>query len=281
MTAFRQYLHSFRLGEKFWTIFLIDLLLVGSIAIIFSWFGGYVKEQSAALMQGQTPQEIQQLLMNQPEQLASFMANLKWFFVISFAGSILLLLFALFFYSWSQGLIWNLLREKKLTKSTYWRWNGLNLALIVPLLLYGILFLIVKLFFGFLFKSLISLSPTFYFRHSQLLTAVLQNLNALVSFLLMLVFFIWIFLIYYVFTEKYKAWNSIGEGFHLVRLHQKKLWKAALLMLLTAIVLTLLLWPVRSLVSSSLASSIIHVVAALLFLAWMRLYVVEAIHEPL
>ena len=279
-THLRHYLDSFTLRKEFWTVFLIDLIFFGGIAIIFSRFGQYLQSTSATLMAGRTPEEIQQLLATAPEQALPFLEQLKSFLLLSFGSIILLVVLAFLLFSLEQAWIWNYLRKKKVTTKTYWRWNVLHVGLLIPLLIYGLGAGILKLLTSALFRVLANISPTLYFNHAAVIDSIVLILNNAVSFFLILFFLVVLYLIYYVFTEKYKVLVSIQDAFVLVKIHWSSWWRMILLMVLTAVVLTAILIPLRNwLLIYPLWNSLLNLIISFLFLGWTRMYVLSTLHH--
>ncbi len=275
---FRQYFDSFKLRKEFWTVALIDVIFFGSIGLLFSQFGRYLQNASSTLMAGRTPEEIQQLLAAAPEQALPFLDQLKSFLLVSLGLIIVLVVLAFLLFSLEQAWIWNYLRTKKLTTKTYWRWNLLHLGLLIPLLIYGLGAGILKLLTSALFRVLANISPTLYFNHAAVIDSIVLILNNAVSFLLILFFLLVLSLIYYEFTEKYRVFASIQDAFGLIKAHWSSWWRMILLMVLTAVVLTALLIPVRNwLFIYPMWSAIVNLVISFLFLGWMRIYLLSTL----
>ncbi len=274
----KSYLDSFRFKKVFGEILLIDLICFGIITTLFTITLNFFQNKFSVLTGGKTPEQVQQLLTSaSPEQLLPFLSQLKFYLIIFLISITLLSLLAFFSYSFSQSLIWHKLLAKKPFR--HWRWNLLNLALIIPILLYSLAALIIKFLSGYLFKKIVTLNPAFYLQNSGYLDAVLTLLNGMVTFLLVLLGLIIILLTYFSFTEKNKVWISIGEGFHLFKLHWKKLWKLLLLTALTAIIITLILIPIKKILPSSvLFNQTINLFLSAFYLAWIRIYLVKTIH---
>ncbi|GAF84563.1 unnamed protein product [marine sediment metagenome] len=218
------------------------------------------------MSQGKTTEQLQQMLLSMdPGQAEAFLSNIKGFVITFVLGLIVILVGGLLLYSLSRKLIWDYLLEKKFNKKTYWRWNLLNLALIIPLLIYFFAFGLVRLILGYL----VSLFK------SQVVSAVFYDLVNL-FFLFILVIFV--FLVYYFFTEKYKVWESIGSAFNLIKTKWKDIQPMFLLIVGTAVVLSVVLWPIGKLFAYQQGVLIgINIVVSLLFIAWMRIYVLRSI----
>lgn len=276
----RHYLDSFKVKKVFWVTFLIDVVFFGAVGLTFSKFGTYLQNASLQLMAGRTPEEIQQLLATAPEQALPFLEGLKSFLLVSLGSAVLLALLTFLLLSLEQAFIWNTLHQKKLSLKTYWRWNLLHLGLIIPVLLYGLGAAILKLVTSGIFRFLGNLSPALYLQNAALIDGIILVLNNAVSFILVLFALLLLFLIYYTFTEKYKVWQSIGEGLSKLKPHWPRWWRMVLLMAATAVIVTFIMIPMRKLLFLyPFWESALNFAVSFLFLAWMRLYVVAALHH--
>lgn len=265
---FKNYLTSFKLKKEYWHTLLIDAAFLGAIVSVFIFFGNLLKEKAYMISQGKTTEQLQQMLLSMDPELAqAFLSNIK-VFVITFAlGLIVVLAGGLLFYSLSRKLIWDCLLEKKFDKKTYWKWNLLNLVLIIPAAVYLFAFGLARLILGYgvsLFKS----------------QMVLDEFYNLANLFLLFIFIIFIFLVYYNFVKEYKVWESIGKAFHLIKIKWKRIWPMFLLIMGTAVVLSLVLWPVGRLFAYQAPVLVgINIAVSLLFLAWIRIYVFGTIKE--
>lgn len=274
----QHYLDSFKVKKVFWATFIIDLIFFGAVGLAFSKFGQYLQNRSLELMAGRTPQQLQQLIATAPEQALPFLEGLKSFLLISVSSIMLLVLLTFLLISLEQAFIWNMLHQKKLTSKTYWRWNLLHLSLIIPILIYGLGAGIVKLVTSAIFRFIGNLSPTLYLQNAALIEAIILILNNAVKFILVLFALLLLFLIYSTFTEKYKVWNSIGEGLSKLKPQWPQWWRMILLMAATAVIVTLIVIPLqKALFLYPFAESVINFMVSFLFLNWMRLYVVAAL----
>ncbi len=278
-STLKTYLNSFRFKKVFGEILLIDLIYFGIITLLFSITLNFFQNKFTVLTGGKTPEQVQQLLASaSPEQLLPFLSQLKFYLFLFLIVITLLSLLAFFSYSFSQSLIWHKLLAKKAFR--HWKWNLLNLALIIPILLYTLAALILKLISGYLFKKIATINPAFYLQNSGYLDAILILLNGIVTFLLVLLGLIIILLTYFSFTEKNLVWVSIGESFHLLKFHWKKLWKLLLLAALTAILITLILIPIKKILPTSiLLDQTLNLLLSAFYLAWIRIYLVRTINS--
>lgn len=275
----KDYLRSFRFNKTYWKTFLIDFIIINIILALFFCFNAYNQNKSLALTKGRTTEQLKQILVNNPDQLAIYLTQLKSFLLMFFAGLILLVILSLALYSLSNALIWNYLTKKKTTWKNIGRWSILNLAIIIPLLLYGISYLVLNLFLGYLVYSLLTLSPQFYSAHLTALELFRQLLFGSFSLFFAVLALTFIFLIYYSFTQKYKVWSSIGEAFGTIKNQWPKIWRLLFFALLTGIILTIVAYPLKSIISNQpLAITMFQIIISILFIAWLRLYLLRTVH---
>jgi len=262
----KNYLHSFKLKKEHWYTLFVDLGFVGAMVLLFYFLGDMLKEKAELISQGKTTEQIQQMLLSSPEQAEVFLASLKGF-VLTFAiGAGIILIGGLLIYSLSRKLIWDHLLKKKFNRKFYWKWNSLNLVLIVLAVIYLFASGLVRLVLGYLFSLFKS-------------QAVLEMFYNLSNMFFLFLFVIFIFLVYYSFSNKYKVWESIGHAFHLIKT-KKELRPVFLLVPLTAMILALVLWPLgNKFVNQQNILIGINIAVSLLFLAWIRVYVFKTARE--
>ena len=271
----QHYLDSFKLGKQFTVTFLTDLASLLIIILSFIWFSSYTQQRSLELLQGRSTAELQQMLLSlNPEQLAPFLSSLKWFLITSLAGLTLLVVASVFLFSYAQARTWNYLHGKKVTSKNYWRWNLLNLSLFVPLLLFLGIILIVKIAAMVLLNIPPKLMPVFYLTHSNLMENIRLMIEGAILFYMVVLFTVIVFFLCHHFVKSYKIWDSIGAGFSTF----KKQWKKALLLVLfataSAVLATVILLPIKkALIFYPLYSTLLNIVMAAFFLAWLRWYV--------
>lgn len=278
----QHYLNSFKLGKTFAATFLIDIGYLSVIILSFVWFSLYAQQRSMELLQGRSAAELQQMMLSlSPDQMLPFLNALKWFMITSLTGLALMAIASVLLFSYSQARIWNYLQGKKVTRKNYWRWNLLNLSLLVPLLLFLAVLLIVKLFVLLLLSLLPKLMPVWYVTHSTFMENVQLVIDGAAMFFMVVLFIITIFFIYSNFVKSYKIWDSIGAGFYTLKKQWKKVFLLALLALITAALATVILLPIKkALLFYPLYSTLLNIFLAAFFLAWLRWYVVRAIlHE--
>lgn len=260
---FQHYFSSFREKEII-VLFGIDILFWGLMFLIVSGLGIFLAKEIQPLKL-QSPEQIQQLLLTSPEQAQVLASSLRNTIFLLLAISIILIAASFLAYTLSRAIMCHRLLRQKLRHKHYWKWNLLALVLIFPLLL----FLIPAIILGFVLNGMIALIP------STNLVAVLSNI---ILFILVLFFLFFIFLAHYCFARKYKVWESIGEAFHY--LARKYLWKSFLGIVVTFLILNMVLLVIQQLFfSANYQNAFIVVTLAffLLFLAWMRVFMVRTI----
>lgn len=278
--SLQNYFHSFKLKKNFLQTFLADLISFSIILGFFFWLTSTLQAKMLAISGGKSAEQIQQMITTAtPEELLPFMTGLKSILVIGILGIIFFVTLSLLLNSLTNAYIWNTLTEKKLTKKNYWRWNLMNLGLIIPVTIFGIFFLVLKLVLTYLFNKLLTISPNFYFAHPQLMETIqlfFQNsLNQFffVAFLLML------FLIYYSFVKEYKVFFSIGDSFKILKTHWNKLWRWFMAVFVTSLIVGIMVNLLVRLLSYQ--QNLIFVFTAiilLLFISWARIYLIRNLH---
>lgn len=276
---FKEYINSFRQGKGWAIPGAIDAVSWGIIILFFAVFINYVETKSVEILQGKTPEQIQVLLATAPEQVLPLMSQLKSFIYIFLGTLTVLLPLTLFLVSLAGALVWNYLCRRTLTKKTYWRWNVLNLTLLLPLFAYGLLFLIVKFLTLFLFRSAVDAIPVFYVSHSTLVDGIIMMLNNLINVAGGIFAVLFVFAVYYEFTHRYLVWASIGSGIHLLGKHWSILWRKIVLIIITMGIVTALLIPVRQvLLFLPTVSLVVDLIVVLFILSWLRFYLFSTLH---
>lgn len=275
---FKNYLASFKLKKNFIHIFLTDVVAFSLIFVLFFWFSKYLQNKSTQLMQGRTAEEVQKLLVSSnPEQILPFLLEVRSFLLIALLFLIVLIAASLFIFSYSRAMIWHNLLKRKLNK--HWRWNLLNISLIVPLAIFGFAYLIVKLITALFVSLIFKFIPGFSVSYPQFVQGVYSVVNNIVSFYLILLMVVLIFLIYQQFTFRYRIWDSIGESFKLLKKKLKPILKLVFLAMLTALVLTLVLLPLKKfIIHLPMVYGLVNLVIAAIYFAWLRLYVLRVVY---
>ena len=262
------YLHSFKLGKQFWYTFLIDALTLIFLTFLFLGFGKVLEVQAYNLSGGKTTEELKvALLSGTVDSNQVFLHHLQFFLVLLTGGSILVLLVALLFFSYSRAVVWNGILLQKFSWKRYWRWNGLVVVVAVLLLLYLLLFVAVR---SILNLAGAALSPTAF-----------GIISTIFNIIFIFAFLIFAFFVDYSFVQKYKVWESMGEGFHLIKVHWSKIWRLFVLAVLTGMVISIL----SSLALRALGyqpqwvSAMVSLTVLVLLISWARLYVVHLLQR--
>lgn len=275
----KNYFQSFQFNKLFWEVFAIDFLFFAIVGLSFSVISNFLTRWSSKAMGGMSVEQMQNFFITaSPEQMLPMATIMKNYLLSAILIFLAMTVIYFLLYSFTRGLIWNHIIKKKLTKKTYWKWNSLNLALILPILLYSLVAALSKLLFIVLLRFLFTISPTFYVSFENIFDGFFLILNGLMNLIIVLVALTIIFLAYYTFTQKYKIWESVGSSFHLFKLHWSKLWPLLLLATFTAGILTLILLPFKSwLQSQTFILATVNLIVSVFYLAWLRIYLVKTI----
>ena len=261
--------HSFSFGRKYRYAVAIDTFILLVLFFSFTLFGNWAQSESWTVSGGMSQEQIQQLLLSTPDKIEPFITQMLDFLIYFLGGLLLLIVVSLFLFSLSRALVWNKMLGKKFTVHHYWRWNVLHLVLILPLLLYGFSYLLFKLLFNFLVSAI---------THNQQAFEVAGRIVD-AFFLLFLLLFVGI--LYYYFTEKYRIFESFKLAF--IFLKQKIKITGILLSFsfCTLLFLSIIGFSLKILFPLQLAFlNVAQAVLLLLFLSWFRLYLVKTLHEP-
>jgi len=257
----KTYLHSFKPSKKMLYLFLIDMVLVGILLGALLFFNGFLNSQAEALTGGKPVDEFKAGLLSASEgQAKEVLGQVKVLALSLFLGGALLLIFSLLIFSYSTKLSWELLLSKFSWK-TYWRWNGLTIVLTLFAGLWALVYL------GFFFLIRVVFSADHFL--------VLWFLR-LLGLIFILLFLLLAFLVNYSFVHKYRVWESLGEGFHLLK---KFFPQPFLLITATCVLMSIITFLLGKLTSQELIYNLISGILFLLFLAWMRIYLVKIIGE--
>lgn len=268
----RSFVDSFKLGKDFTYTFVADALTFSLLYLILTVGSSWWLSKLQALLA-----IVQEASILGAGQLPSAVPSPTTTIFLVFIPPIVLIVVFLFLFSYSRAVIWNHLLGKKVSAKTYWRWNVLNLALIIPLVLFGLLLVIVKIVFFFILNQLVKLFPLFYLAHTTAVDNTRLVLNYLLSFYLFLVFISIVFFIYHHFAKNYRVWNSIGAGFNQFNRNKKKIFFSLLLALIPALVLPLLTFPISTqlLYAPPWVSVVLYIILFSFYLAWLRLFVLK------
>jgi len=261
----KSYLNSFK-EQKIIRIFLIDFVFFTTIYLLAQGFNYFLQKKSA-IFQGRTANEIQQLILSAPQEAQIILTQLKSFMILFFIGLIFLIVFTVLFYSLTRAYLWNYLLKNKLTKKNYWKWNILVIVLIIPFIIYFFIALVIKLI----------ITQLLFFINNQVVIQIINNYLILILFVIYLIF---IFLSYYVFTKKYNVWESLGEAFQLIKIKFKELKIIFLFSLLNLFVISVILFLLTYFLKyQQMLLLFFNLILFLLFLAWLRVYLVKVLQK--
>lgn len=246
--------------QRLWRTFMVDLLLVLALTTGWYLFGQQI-QQEATILQAIPPEQIQQLLVTQPQEAQAYFMQLKSYMIFLLGGGGVLVLLSLLAYSYAQAWIWNFLHHQHLTKKNYWRWNLLQIVILLPLL---------PIILGWILMQML-------LRQLSLPVVLAQPIHDVVTLLFLLALLLVAFVIYSIFTQRYRVWESIGIALSLMKKQAPHLGKIFVLALLLSFVLSLLLQALKVI----LPFGIIPLVSGvfLLFISWYRLYVFRTLHH--
>ena len=255
---------SFKFKKIFLKIFLVEAVFFSLIYFLWILVTKFIAYKNAMFSPGQTTEQIKEFMVTAPpEELSAFLSQIKGYFFSVFGSFILFVILAILLFALSQGLIWHLIRGKKLTKKYYWRWLGLALVFGI---FFGVTFF-VYLFIKFIIILLIQ-------SHVNWISPVSQTLNLIYLLAVLFIFF----LASYHLADSGKVFKSIGEGFMAIKHKFGGIAWGYLFSLLVAGALTLVLYLVfRYVASLQLYLGDFNAVISLLFLAWLRLYLVKVL----
>lgn len=266
----KNYFNSFKFEKEYRFTLLFDGVFLLIMVVGLYLFNLFITQKAYSISNGKSTDDIKQMLLSMdPVQAQAFLATLKSFIFVFTISSIILIVGGLFLYSFTRQKVWNYLTKHK---SKYWKWNVLNLVLILPLLIYLIIFGLVRLVSTSLFQSL----------KNQWLASFL---NALVSLFFLMMFVIFIFLVYYEFSKKNEVWNSIGQAFEILKKRWYRIWPLFLLGLITSIFLSILFWPISKIFATYSVSTAYWLyglsggLITFLFMVWLRIYLFRTIKE--
>ena len=276
---FKEYLSTFKFTFDFWSTFLVDYIFFSGIWLLFTWFSEYVNTQSKGLLQGKTIEQIQQSFTPEnAQQSLAFLSQLHSFLWVFVGGLVLLIVGGFLLFGLEQAVIWYHFERKKVAWKTYWKWNVFHIVLVIPLLLYGLFYVLATLVFSGIFNFIIGLMPTLYFKAPSTFQAGVKFLNSVVSFSLGIWLLLLLFVICYMFANKYTVWASIGEGFHVFSQKKQKLVRVFCFALVTAVLFTVAAIPFRMLFASvEVLSMLFDLLVLFFFIGWLRLVVVRVL----
>lgn len=266
MSLFKTYKQSYTFPKEFWKTVIIDAVTVLILCSLFLGYAAVLEQKAAAISAGRSVEQLKLELLAADEGFnKQFLSNVRWFAAVFFAGSVVVVLLALIIFSYSRQILWRELCEKRKSWKLNWRWNGMILVMALFVLLYGLLILTLRL----IINAFITVeNETIYF-------LVMQGLNVL----MLLGALIFLFTASYSFLQKGKVWEAVGNTFDLLRTRWSTVWKVFVLSIITGIILSALAFYIdQSLFLQPLwLRAVINGTIFLLFISWMRLYVVNTL----
>ncbi len=268
MKAFHSFIRSFMPRKELFSTFLVDAFILALIVGAFWSFGSLLTAKAYAISGGKSVEELKMgLLSGSLEYNQNLLRNIQIFTYTLIGGGILLLVMALFGFSWSRAIVWYEITKQKLTRNNYWRWNALSLILLFIFIILAGFYVVFRIVFNLLL----------FFINNQ---TAFNIINKVLLAIFLMAFLFWVFLAGHSFAQKYRVWESLGNAFHLIKLHWSNLWKAYLFSLGTLLIITVILYLLNWLLRFyPTVYNIINIVVLLLFLSWMRLYVIEMVDE--
>ena len=263
--AYALYLQSWKEHKKIGVTFLIGGIILLLLFLVVAGFGQLLTAKAYALSGGKSPEQLKvDLLNNSIEKNQAFIDSIKSLIYIFVGGVILVALVLLFLYSAIPFFIWNYLLTQSYSLRRYWRWNAFNLVMAIILLIYIVFSILLVFITNVLFPSGTGL-PRLIF-------------SSVLSWIYLLLFFIFYTAAAYTFAQKYKVWESIGNAFSLLKEKRSAVGKMSILVMGTILLLYLVLFLTsKILVPQTIALVTINLALLLLFLSWFRIYLLKVI----
>jgi len=241
------FLKSFTLKPVFFFIIAYDLIFYAIITPCILIYKNIQLKKAAALRIANLETYV---ATASPAEMQALIQSMKSFIYFTIIGAILLLLIALFSYSFSRTLIWNYLLKKKFNTKKFLKFNLLNLFLgLFTLFLLSILLVFIRI-------SLPIFITLFYF----ILVAI----------------FLFIFLLYMNYINIGKIFKSLALT---VEKFNKKIGIAYLFSIAVFAVILLLMFLLNLIIRTPYASTVTSLALLIIFTAWMRLYILSAVKE--
>jgi len=267
MNLWRDYIKSFDFNKKFWQIFLIDLSFFFSVVILFSSLSLYIPRKYELITGGRSAEQLQQLILNSPEQTVLLVSQIRSFLIIIVLIALLVFVSGFLLFTFTRSVIWHKLNNKKVSR--YWFWNLLVLVLFMPIILIAVAGLIIRVIINFLISFALSMNINFYSTHSYVIDTITTALNGIIDFAIIITLLIYVYLVFNSFVNKNKIWTSIGTGFSKLRIYKKKLCKLFVYVLLTSLLLNWIIYYLDSL--NEILLTIIKLTVGVFIVNWLRI----------
>jgi hypothetical protein len=261
--------NSFRLKGNFVYTLIIDVLFIIITAFIFNSLSTYISNKAAALTGGRDAGALHNFIISQPEAQLQLFGDQLSSFVTQFVGILILLpIITFLLYSASRSILWHFLLNKEFKFKQHWKWNLLNLIILLLFVAWAIIFLIVKIMLAF-FLTTAS-------------TSVLDAVNGIQILIFLTPFLAFLFITYAKFTNTRKVLHSIGASFKTIKTKFKCFAAASLLPFGVILILQLIQIPFHEqyFIYPQL-SLYINAAIFLIWLAWFRIYTIQQINDSL
>jgi hypothetical protein len=193
---------------------MIDAVTIPIIVYLWLTLGKILNSRAYALSQGRSLDDLKTALITNPEVAQAFLSNTKWFTFTLFAGTLIVTFLTIFLFSFSRKLIWS-------HKKKYWKWNTLNLVLLLILLPYILINTITNLVLNFFIQSEITIG--------------------IINGLFLLIFLIFMFVTYHSFARTYKVGEAITYSVKRIKNKIKSYGKMFIIIFIVGIIFSLIL----------------------------------------
>lgn len=265
-TVLRQYIDSLNQYNSLLKTFCVDAVTFIIIFLLIFGFASVLNAKAMNITEGKSVDELKlELLSGQVEKSEAFLSSLKVFTYALIGGSILVFFLSILLFSYSRQYVWKVLHHG--STKIEWRWNGMTLLVLIFLIIFIVMYGLLRLI----------LNSLLIFQTETAAALFSQSINA-VAFLLFVLFAM---LCYHSFAHTKKVWNAMGNMFQKVKDTWKKLSVAFVLIALMGVIISVILFYVQKslLYQPRWVTSVISVGVLLLFLSWMRLFVMRIVGE--
>lgn len=270
--VFRDVSSLFKFDDQFWKTFLIDLsfFLLATMLIFIAM--GYYNYQFNILLQGQSIEQFQQTVTSQdPEVLMNVLPAMVDVLTKIIVSMVMIFLVIFVYFSLSRYLVWSTLLKEKFQWKKFPKWMLLVLALIIPTIAYGFIFII----------SYILLSGPVYWVlggfENYLVQSFLLIYDALLKYFLILGLFVFSFFTYYSFQKTRKIWSSFGKAFEMFK--NKKIIPVLVSAIVIMIILTMLKLLLDLISSSVYYDYLTTTLISTFYFAWLRYTIYKKVIE--
>ena len=276
--SWKRYLNSFKVKE-IWQVLVVDLTFFAFFFIVFRNIKSILTSSVPKEMVGKTPEQLQGMVGTNPEKLVEIILPIQKYLLTYFLTFLIFFLFAFLLYSLSRSLVWEvIINKRKLVFLKHFKWNLLNLVLIVPLICFIIFSMIIKFVFGGTLKYLLTSSTYLQLNYQNLIKYTHSTLTGIVSFYLIFMALCYFFFVYDKFVDKKKVFKSIIDGLNFIHNKFKEINKFILCTLLTLIpffLITILFERIFFTYPNILLY--FNGILSFIYLAWFRMYFVKEI----